>query len=106
MIKFNGKTGEISKYTVTGYVSQINTNPLEVLVKELSEQVVRLTEQRDKYKDRIDVVSDQLDYEIGNRIFYKKRCERLEWFIRHLSEQLRKQANEADTKLFYEGSKE
>ena len=52
--------------------------------------------------ERLDVVSDDLDYQIGNRIFHEKRAERLAWFIEHMSEQVRELGNEADAKIISE----
>ena len=73
-------------------IDQLNA----VRIKALDVQLTSANAQIRKLTDRLDVISDQLDHEIGNRIFHEKRAERLAWFIKHLSEQLQSLDEETD----------
>ena len=69
---------------------------LAEMVDDKDHGIKLLMEANEKLGDRLDVTSDQLDHEIGNRIFHEKRAERLAWFIKHLSEQLQSLDEETD----------
>lgn len=68
----------------------------------LEAEVSRLTKELDTWKQRIDEVSDQLDFEIDKKIFHKMRAERLAWFIEHLSGELAILGAKADQKVLSE----